>query len=193
MRNKILVIDGHPDPERQRFCHALADTYIDGARSSGLETRLITVADADFTLLRTAREFAEPPTQRDIIRARQDLLWCNHLVLIFPLWLGDAPALLRGFLEHMARASFIAETDGRGIRQKLRGRSARLIVTMGMPKFAYSLIFQEHGVQNIMHGVLGFGGISPIRRTYFGGVDSAVSDNTLSALNRVRALGRDGA
>ena len=193
MRDKILVIDGHPDPERRRFCHALADAYIAGARASGLETRLITVADADFTLLRTAREFAEPPMQRDIIRAREDLLWCNHLVLIFPLWLGGAPALLRGFLEHVARASFVAETDGRGIRQKLKGRSARVIVTMGMPKFAYSLIFHENGVRNIMQGVLGFGGISPIHRTYFGGVEAASSPSKQRMLRQTGALGRDGA
>ena len=192
MRDKILIIDGHPDPAPQRFCHALADAYVNGARASGLETRLITVADADIPLLRTAKEFAELPTQRDVIRARDDIMWSNHIVFIFPLWLGGAPALLHAFLEHVARDSFVAETRGRGIHQKLKGRSAHLIVTMGMPALMYSVLFKERGVRNLMQGVLGFGGVKPIRRTYFGAMEAASARVQTDRIEQVRGFGRNG-
>ena len=192
MPSRILIIDGHPDPARERFCHALCEAYGEGARSAGKETRLLTVAEADFPLLRTAPEFAGAPDSAIVLRAREDLLWCDHIVLVFPLWLGGAPALLRGFLEQVARGSFVAETTGRGIKQNLKGRSARLIVTMGMPALIYRLMFHEHGVRNIMQGVLGFGGIAPRRRTLFGMVESVSAKQRQSWLDKVRAMGREG-
>jgi putative NADPH-quinone reductase len=193
MGDRILIIDGHPDPDRKRYGHALAEAYAEGARATGKQVRLITIADGDVSMLRTAAAFAEPPDNPVVLRTRDDLAWCNHLVLVFPLWLGGAPSLLRAFLEQSARGSFMAETDGRGIRQKLKGRSGRVIVTMGMPAFIYRLMFHEHGVRNIIQGVLGFAGIAPIRHTLLGAVEAATPKELTRRLDGVRALGRAGA
>ena len=145
-----------------------------------------------FPMLRTEADFASPPEDAAILRARDDLLWCDHVVIIFPLWLGGAPALLRAFFEQIARGSFVAETAGRGIRQKLKGRSARLIVTMGMPAPIYSLVFHEHGVRNVMQGILGFGGIAPIKRTLFGAMEAASPQTQRARLLAVQQLGAEG-
>lgn len=193
MGDRILIVDGHPDPNRKRYGHALAEAYADGARATGKQVRLITIADDDVPMLRTAAAFAQPPDNAAVLRARDDLIWCNHLVLVFPLWLGGAPSLLRAFLEQTARGNFMAETDGRSIRQKLKGRSGRIIVTMGMPAFIYRLMFHEHGVRNIIQGVLGFAGIAPVRHTLLGAVDAAAPNELERRLNRVGALGRAGA
>lgn len=193
MDDHILIIDGHPDPDRKRYGHALAEAYAEGARATGKQVRLITIADDDIPMLRTAAAFADPPDNAAVLRARDDLIWCTHLVLVFPLWLGGAPSLLRAFLEQTARAGFMAETSGKGIRQKLKGRSGRVIATMGMPSLIYRLMFHEHGVRNIIQGVLGFGGIKPIRRTLFGAVEVASPKDRSHQLAHVRALGRAGA
>lgn len=193
MSERILIIDGHPDPDRGRLCHALAEAYGEGARSIGKEVRLLTIAEADIPLLRTAAAFAAPPDHPLIVRAQDDLLWCDHLVLVFPLWLGGAPSLLRAFLEQTGRGSFMAETSGRGIRPKLKGRSGRVIVTMGMPALIYRLMFHEHGVRNIIQGVLGFAGIAPIRHTLFGAVEDAAKKTLARHLMHVRQLGQSGA
>ena len=37
---------------------------------------------------------AEPPA--DIRAAQDDIRWAEHVVLIYPLWLGTMPALLKG-------------------------------------------------------------------------------------------------
>lgn len=193
MRDRILIIDGHPDPDRARYGHALAEAYADGARATGKQVRLMTLADSDIPMLRTAAEFAAPPNDPTVLRAREDLAWCNHLVLVFPLWLGGAPSLLRAFLEQVARANFMAETAGAGIRPKMQGRSGRVIVTMGMPALIYRLMFHEHGVRNIIQGVLGFGGIAPVRHTLLGAVESVERPELVRRLDCVRALGRAGA
>lgn len=192
MSQKILVIDGHPDGDRARLCHALADAYLEGAMNAGKETRLITLAETQIELLRTAGDFTRSPTAAEIRRAQEDIVWADHLALIFPLWLGGAPALLHGFLEQVARGGFFAETAGPGIRSKFKGKSARLIVTMGMPAVVYRLIFHAHGVRTIMSGVLGFAGFTPVRLTTFGAVENVNAHEQTARLQRVRTLGRDG-
>lgn len=192
MAQKILIIDGHPDPVRARFCHAMVDAYVDGAMSAGKETRLITVAELPCEMLRTAAEFAAPPNSAHIVSAQADITWADHVVLVFPLWLGGAPALLRAFLEQVARGNFFAATEGPGIRSKFKGKSARVIVTMGMPAIIYRLFFHAHGVRNIMSGVLGFAGFGPVRATLFGAIESVTARQQRARLAQVRALGRDG-
>ena len=31
------------------------------------------------------------------------IVWSEHIVLVFPLWLGTMPAMLKGFLEQVLR------------------------------------------------------------------------------------------
>jgi putative NADPH-quinone reductase len=192
MGRKILIIDGHPDPDRKRFCHALADAYAEGSSSVGDDTRSITLAETEVAFLRTAADFAKPATGDAIVSAQRDIEWADHIVIVFPLWLGGAPALVRAFLERVACGSFFAETSGRGIRQKLKHKSARLIVTMGMPALIYRLIFHAHGVKNIMEGVLGFAGFKPVRATLFGAVEAQSAQASSARLAKVRELGRQG-
>lgn len=192
MARKILIIDGHPDPARGHLCHALADAYVDGALASGKETRLISVAEAPVEVLRTAAEFASAPKSEHILGAQADIVWADHLVMVFPLWLGGAPALLRAFLEQTARGNFFAAAEGTGIRQKFKGKSARIIVTMGMPSIIYRLMFHAHGVKNIMQGVLGFAGFGPVRLTLFGAIENAKPRKQRERIEAVRMLGREG-
>lgn len=95
------------------------------ARATGKEARLIALAEAELPMLRSAAEFARAPDAPAIVNAREDIVRADHLVLVFPLWLGGAPALLHVFLEQIARGNFFAETSGAGISQRLKGKSAR--------------------------------------------------------------------
>lgn len=38
--------------------------------------------------------------------AQDGIGWAEHIVFFFPLWLGDMPASLKGFLEQVARPGF---------------------------------------------------------------------------------------
>jgi putative NADPH-quinone reductase len=189
---RILVIDGHPDPDRTRFCHALADAYVHGAMAAGKETRLITLAETPVDFVRSAMEFASAPQSTHILSARADIEWADHLTLVFPLWLGGAPALLRAFLEQVARGEFFAAAAASGPRPKFKGKSARIVVTMGMPAFIYRTLFSAHGVRNIIQGVLGFAGFTPIKTTMFGAMESAREPVQKARLAQVHLLGREG-
>src|SRR5690349_5022459 len=136
---RIAILQGHPDTHQERLCHALAKAYEAGARDARHGVRHIEIARLTFPLLHTQAEFMEGDPPQDIKNARETIAWANHLVVIYPLWLGAQPALLRAFFEQVFRNNFAMrmKPHGRGWTRLLRGRSARVIVTMGMPAVVY--------------------------------------------------------
>lgn len=171
MPDTICVLQGHPHATARHFCHALADAYIEGATEAGHLVSQFDIGAMEMPFLRDPAEFATPaPTT--IQQVQQAVLQANHLVVVYPLWLGTMPALVKAFFEHFARAEFaIAQAEKGWPRKMLKGRSAHVVVTMGMPATAYRLLFGAHGVKGFESGILGMAGIGPIRETLIGGVD----------------------
>lgn len=172
MGKRITIIQGHPDPGEGRFGHALARAYREGAIQGGHEIRIIEVARRNFPLIRTQAEFEQDAPPSDILAAQQDILWASHLAIFYPLWLGTLPALLKGFFEQTFRYGYALDVDGPdgNLVKLLKGRSARIIVTMGMPSAVYRFYFRAHGLKSLESGILAVSGIRPVRSTLIGSV-----------------------
>ena len=193
MGRRILLIQGHPDPTGGHFCHALAEAYASAAARAGHEIKTIPVAALDFPLLRNAAQWENEAPPPSILQAQQAVAWGEHLVIVFPLWLGDMPALLKGFFEQVLRPGFaIGKAQPRKMGQKLlKGRSARIVVTMGMPAFFYRLYYRAHSVRSLKRNVLEFCGISPVRTSLVGMVEAKGSrKKSLTVLERLGAAAR---
>lgn len=190
-RRRILLLQGHPDPAGGRFGHALAQAYGDGARAAGHVVEQITVAALDFPLLRSQAEWEHGALPPSLLPAQQAIARAEHLVLFFPLWLGDMPALMKGFLEQVARPGFAFQADGGNPfgRKGLAGRSARLVVTMGMPALLYRYYFRAHSVKSLERNILGFVGIAPVHETLIGLVDNLGDSGRAKWLARLHKLG----
>ena len=169
MARRIAVIQGHPDPEAHHLLHALANSYAEGASSAGHEVRRLEVAKFEFPLLRTQSEFETGGLPPGLVQAGEDLRWAQHWVFLFPLWHGTMPALLKGFLEHIFRPGFAMEYKKNGFPKRLlAGRSARIVVTMGMPVLLYRWYFGAYGLRSFERSMLSFAGIRPIRESLYG-------------------------
>jgi putative NADPH-quinone reductase len=168
---RITVVDGHPDPSRARLIHALSDRYVQTAQAAGLEVRRIDVASIDFPLLRTASDFFDGAAPESLRQAQRDIAWADHLVFFYPLWLGTMPALFKAFIEQIFRPGFATAFGGplQLPKQLFRGKSARVVVTMGMPAFIYRISFGDYGVKSFERSVLGLCGIAPVTETLLGG------------------------
>jgi putative NADPH-quinone reductase len=193
---KILLLQGHPDARGGHFCHALAQAYRDGAIGAGHELRTVDVGALDFPLVRdpAAWQSGALPLPEALRPAQEAIAWAQHLVLFFPLWLGDMPALFKGFLEQVARPGFAFSLDGSNPfgRKGLAGRSARVVVTMGMPALVYRHYFRAHSVRSLERNILGFVGIAPVRETLVGSVEAIGERGHDKWLAALRKLGRDG-
>jgi putative NADPH-quinone reductase len=193
MPRRITIIQGHPDPAGNRLCHSLADAYAAAAASAGHAVRRIEVARLDFPLLRTAQDFETGTPVPDIKAAQEAIRWAEHLVIVYPLWLGSLPALLKGFLEQTFRPGFAMEQKAGGWPRKLlTGRSARIVVTMGMPALVYRWYFGAHGLRNLERNILGFSGVRPVRRSLIGMVGGLEDANKRERwLEHMKRLGRE--
>lgn len=156
--------------------------------------RVIDVARLDFPLLRSQKDWLDGEVPASLRPAQDDIRWAQHLVFFFPLWLGDMPALLKGFLEQIARRGFAFEpVPGNPLGRKLlTGRSARVIVTMGMPSLVYRWIFRAHSLRSLERNILGFVGIGPIHETLVGGVDGLGREGAGRWLDEMAELGLRG-
>lgn len=194
MLRNILILDGHPDPASTGLCHSLASAYEEGARSAGHAVRRLDIAKLDFGLLHSQAAFEKGAPPPAIIAAQASIRWSNHLVVIFPLWLGDMPAVLKAFFEQALRPGFAFTYRPSGFPiQHLTGHSARIIVTMGMPALVYRWYFRAHGLKNLKRNVLKFVGFSPVRDTLVGRVGTRSRASIVRALEDVKRLGRRAA
>jgi putative NADPH-quinone reductase len=193
MPRRVLIIVGHPDPNPDRFCRRLAEAYAGGARAAGHELRWIDLAAIDFPMLRTSEEFKHGPLPESLRPAADAIAWAEHIVFVFPLWLGTMPALLKAFLEQTIRpgiAFAYRQDKGSGFpKTLLNGRSARLIVTMGMPAFFYRIWYLGHGVSFMRRNILNFVGIKPVRVTQFGAVEAVGAARRGRWVERMRKMG----
>jgi putative NADPH-quinone reductase len=192
---RILIIQGHPDVTEDHLGHALAHAYAAAATTAGHQVRTATPAQLDFPLLRSQKEWEHGPLPQALQKAQDDIAWAQHLLLFFPLWMGDMPALLKGFLEQVARPGFAFRKDsGSPFGQKgLAGRSARVVVTMGMPALVYRFYFRAHSVKSLERNILGFVGISPVHETLIGQVDSLDDAGRAKWMATMTRLGRTAA
>jgi putative NADPH-quinone reductase len=168
----VLIIDGHPDRDPKRFVHVLAAAYRAAAESAGHSVHTIRLCDLDFPWLHSAAEFAAAPPAV-IAEQQEHLRRADHLVLLYPLWLGSMPALLKAFLEQVLRPGFaFGGSERRGLPKKLlAGKSARIVVTMGMPAVFYRLYYRAHSLKSLERNILAFVGIKPVRATLLGNVE----------------------
>lgn len=187
--SRILIIDGHPDADRSRFVHAAADAYAEGAAAGGHEVRRVEVAMLDFPLIRTQAQWEKEAPPDPIAEAQQALKWAEHVVILYPLWLGDVPALLKGFLEQVCRPKFAFRYRDNGLPEKLlKGRSARIVTSMGMPALFYRLVYRAHSVKSLKRNILSFVGFGPIRVSIVGAVAGSARHRQ-QWLDKLRRLG----
>jgi len=191
MSKKLCIIDGHPDADPSRFGHALCDAYYKGAASAGHVVSLIRIADLDIQPLASVAAFDESPSQA-LCEEREKISSADHVMLEFPLWLGSMPAATRAFFEQIACANFFFEinsSESKWPKRMMKGKSVRIIVTMGMPAVAYRILMGNASLKALERGILGIAGFRPVRHTILGGVESVTQASRNKWLDEVRSLG----
>jgi putative NADPH-quinone reductase len=110
-----------------------------------------------------------------LVRQQELLKWCDHWVLVTPLWWMGTPALLKGYFERVLLPGFAFryhEND---------------------PFWDRLLARWDSFWRTLNQGTLGFCGFKPVRRTVFIQVKKAGEGRRKKWLSQVRDLGRRGA
>jgi len=94
----------------------------------------------------------------------------------------------------VSRPGFAIEyqPSGKMARKLLTGKSARIVVSMGMPTLIYRWFFLAHSVKNLQRNILGSSGIKPIRSTLIGSIEGLTDRQRADWLDTLRSAGEEG-
>jgi NAD(P)H dehydrogenase (quinone) len=189
---KVLVILGHP--RNDSLSHALGKAYAEGA-SQNAEVRILDVSQLEFALSYPTRAAydnkVEGHLEPDLQKAQADIGWADHLVFAYPQWWGGVPALLKGFIERVFLPGFAFKyrKDSPLQDQLLKGKTARLLVTMDAPSWWNRLVYRNAVHNAMLHPTLHFCGVKPVRISEFNVVRKSTPELRQKWLEQTRQLG----
>jgi len=76
-QRQILIIQGHPDPAGGHFGHALAEAYREGASAAGHQVDDVRLADLDFPLLASERDWTGGELPPDLRPVQEMIAHCG--------------------------------------------------------------------------------------------------------------------
>jgi putative NADPH-quinone reductase len=188
---KILIILGNP--KTKSFCRALAESYAKGAQNAGAELRWLDLRELKFDPILWEGYDQPQALEPDLQKAQEDILWAEHLVILFPLWWSSMPAILKGFIDRVFLPGFAFEfrPDSPLWKKHLKGRSAHLVITMGSPYLVYRTLFGKSAHKAMVNGILKFCGISPVNATTISYIEEMPKEERESYLRELEDKGAE--
>ncbi len=116
------VILCHPDPSS--FNHAIAGAYCDAVRAAG---QVVVLRDLYAIGFDPVLKAAERPTTvaaaygQDVLDEVDTISGCDVFVLVYPIWFGTPPAMLKGYVERVFGAGVQPEALQGRVRTDLLG------------------------------------------------------------------------
>ena len=166
-QKRILILNGHPS--KSSISGQLAHSYEKGAKEKGHDVRLVHLADTDFD---PNSEFSGyknlKPLEPHLESFLDDLSWCEHFVLVAPMWWGGFPARLKGMIDRAFLPGRTFDTRGTGLPKPMfGGRIGRVILTSDSPWWYFRFFLHRPLYWQIKRQILGFVGFKPVRISHF--------------------------
>jgi NAD(P)H dehydrogenase (quinone) len=174
---KTLVIYTHPNHES--LSYAFLQKVVEGSGENAhiTEIQVLDLYEEEFNPVLV---FNKQKRRRDmhadpaLAKYRDQLIWADKIVFVYPIWWGRPPAMLLGYIDQMFSANF-AYRDKGGLLPEglLKGKSAVCISVMKGPA-GYSLLWLNNAHKVLMRrALLGYVGIKQVKFFEFGSMESA--------------------
>ena len=195
MPQRIFILNGHPGPSS--LTRQAMDRYAAAAIAAGHEVRLTQLADLSFDPDRGKAGYSNAkPLEPELEQGLQNLEWCSHFVLAFPLWWGGFPAKLKGWIDRVfvnGRTFTTDRTTSIGLPAPLlTGRSARVLITSDTPRSFLWLAYRDAILRQLKGQILGFCGFKPVGITFFAPASHPKPGAVKKLLNKMDQLGNRG-
>lgn len=185
MSKNIVVVLG--STEEDSFCASIADEYVKSAEKVGHSIKYFKLGEIEFDpVLRNGykkRQKLEP----GLIEIREAILWSDHIVLVYPIWWGSTPAILKGMFDRtfLPGYAFKYRENSQFWDKLLKGRSAHAITTMDTPPWYFKLVYCSPAHHQMRKTILEFTGIKPVKVTSFGPVRYSSKSKRTKWLSKV--------
>lgn len=191
-KRRIFILLGHPDKENSLNGY-LTNVYEKAARDAGHEVRRTNLGDLKFDPIMHNGYRVRQELEPDLLKIQEDIKWCEHLVIFYPTWWSNMPALLKGMFDRMWLPGFAYNfrKPGPGWIKRLKGRSARLIVTSQTNPFMLRIMFGSNTSQ-VRRALLWFSGFFPIYVRKIGNAEHLSERKRAIWTKRIARLGKKG-
>ena len=180
----IYILLAHP--ESDSFNGQIAETYYRAALAKGHNVRIQKLGEMHFDpILRKGMD--EQDMEPDLLVARENILWCNRWVVVFPMWWGSVPALFKGFIDRAMTSGFAFRyRENSAMWDKLlKGRSGEIIATCDAPAFWVRAVYFNSDIHTVKQATMNYCGISPVKVTRIPMVRSASPEKRLKILRKI--------
>jgi NAD(P)H dehydrogenase (quinone) len=143
---KVLIVFAHPEPKS--FNAALLQCSLSSLQSSGHEVQVSNLYKMGFNPVAGSQDFSarrfpgalqydreqkyayqDGSFSADIRNEIDKLLWCDFLILQFPLWWFSVPAILKGWIDRVFVNGVVYGNGRRFDNGGLKGKKAMLTVS----------------------------------------------------------------
>jgi NAD(P)H dehydrogenase (quinone) len=186
---KILIINGHPDKES--FNYALSEAYKIGAKKSTAEIQEINIRELNFNPNLQFGYRKRTELEPDLLEAQEKLKWADHLVLVYPIWWGSVPAIMKGFLDRVLLPGFAFNKRETSLwwNKCFTGKTARIICTLDQPAWYYKWIYRSPSHNAMKKLTLNYIGVKKVRITTIGPIRLSKEKFRAKWLKKVATLG----
>lgn len=173
---KMLIIYTHPN--HRSLSYAFLQEVMKGSKENAAveEVKVLDLYEEGFNPVLVFNEekrrrnmHADP----DFALYRDQLLWADKIVLIYPIWWGRPPAMLMGYIDQMFASGFAYKDTGKILPEGLlKGKSVICISSMKGPTL-YPLLWLNNAHKTLMRKALfNYVGIKKVKFFEFGNMES---------------------
>lgn len=184
----VLIVFTHPNKESLNG--AFLKNVVKGCKENGLikDIQLLDLYEENFNPI---LYFDEKNKRRHMhknpvfAKYREQLLWADKVVFIYPIWWGRPPAMLLGYFDQVFSAHFAYKNTGKyTAKGLLKGKSVICISTMKGPRmYPFFLLHNVH--KNLMKkAVFQFVGMKKVKFFEFGNMEASGQAKKLERIYR---------
>lgn len=172
----LLVIYTHPNHQSLSYAFMQEVLRGSGENPKVTEIQVLDLYEAGFDpvlVFNENKRRRDMHTDPELAKYREQLLWADKIVFVYPIWWGRPPAMLLGYIDQMFASGF-AYRDKGGLLPEglLKGKSVVCISSMKGPAH-YPLLWLGNSHKVLMRKALfNYVGIRKVKFFEFGSMES---------------------
>lgn len=187
---KHLVLFCHPS--QQSFNHAVLEAYCSELKDNGHKVTVRNLYQSPLHPILTQEEYEDTLKERyepEVAQEQELISWCDCVTMIYPIWWGGMPALLKGYVDRVFSYGFAYELDGEDPIPRMKGKSTVTICTTGTPYEVYDKLGMYKAMDQARnHAIFEFCGFTVKHSVYYGDVIQASDEERRNMLENVREI-----
>ena len=135
---KVLILLAHADADKRATAFKIAEIAEQQLIAAGKQVKKIDLTTEGFSQTLQDAELKQREIPESTRKAQELVTWCDHILIIGPMWFFKFPACVYAFIERVFSYGFGHTATEFHENGPLRGRKVSCVITSGEPAEYYS-------------------------------------------------------